>query len=413
MTRHGLIGLLALALAGCSLQQVVPTSNPIDATTSPHASPPTVEPTPRVAPSGFTVVGPAGMPTIAIPAGLEDVAWSSLRIEVDATFESIATHVSAGRLGATASIMQTIPSSAGQVVARTAGDVVAIVTRGETSAVVDVRRIGDGAGLGRVELPTLAMDELALDPGRAFAYAAVAREGGGVEIQRLTFDGRARTTLLTLDKRFTPAGFPHERYVFTLAPNGTLVVLACGAADGCRLWRIAPTDALAKGPLSLAASTPIVCSLVDASNAWLIVYDDDTCIGDTGDSAMPMRAISLRDGSSRLLGTEHILAGRVIGDETHAQVIVSVRSADWSTSDIVGIDLATGRRRTFVHGLANAADGMSGWLGVSHRMLVDPWVLIGPWGGDLVLGTNPPDARLLNVATNELVELGPGSFGTD
>ena len=156
---------------------------------------------------------------------------------------------------------------------------------------------------------------------------------------------------------------------------------------------------------------PIVCSVVGSARDWLVVYDDATCFGDTGDSPMPLRAIDLRDGTSRLLGSEHILAGRVTDVGGRVQVLAADRPGDWSTSDIISIDLATGHRQMLVQGLKNSVDGLSGWLGVSSNPLLEPWVLVAPWGVDDTAPTTPPNARLLNVATKELIELSPGTFG--
>ena len=93
------------------------------------------------------------------------------------------------------------------------------------------------------------------------------------------------------------------------------------------------------------------------------------------------------------------------------QILAADRPGDWSTSDIDSIDLATGHRQTLVQGLRNSVDGLSGWLGVSSNPLVEPWVLVAPWGVDSTSLTTPPNARLLNVATKELIELPPGTFG--
>ena len=64
-----------------------------------------------------------------------------------------------------------------------------------------------------------------------------------------------------------------------------------------------------------------MCSIVDATSDWLVVYDNATYRGDTSESPMPLRSIWLREGS-----------------------------ADWPTSVIVSIDIATGRQETLVRG---------------------------------------------------------------
>ena len=77
------------------------------------------------------------------------------------------------------------------------------------------------------------------------------------------------------------------------------------------------------------------------------------------------------------------------------------------------IDIASEERRTLVQDLANSPDGLSGWLGANRMPLVGAWVLIAPWGVDLNAGHNPPNARLLNLGTDELIELPAGTFGWD
>jgi hypothetical protein len=248
-----------------------------------------------------------------------------------------------------------------------------------------------------------------VDPAHSVVYAPVRLDGGEIEIRRLSFDGRTSTTLVSLDKRFTPDGIPTERYGFTLDPDGTVLVLACAEADGCRLWRAGATDAAPEPPMSLPKGTPIVCSIVGATRDWLVVYDDATCFGDTGESPMPLRAIDLRDGKSGLLGTEHVLAGRVVdvGDQAH---ILAAGARAQPTTDILSISIEGGSRELLVRGLANAGDPVSGFLAISHERLIDPWVLIAP-SVDSTATTSPPNAQLLNVETKELIELPPGTSG--
>jgi hypothetical protein len=367
-------------------------------------------PTQFASPTPSMVASPVETPMI-LPAGLGGFAWSATQIDVDASGTPLQTRVAAGLLGSPASFALTIAGRDGYTRAIAAGDLIAIATRSGTSAAIGIRRAEDGAELGRIELPDLDPYTFLVDPPHSVVYAAVPRKTGGVDIRRLAFDGRSTTTMVTLDKRFTPDGIPTERYGFTLDPDGTLLVLACGKADGCRLWRAGPTDASPPPPLALPKKTPIVCSVVGATRDWLVVYDDATCFGDTGDSPMPLRAIDLRDGTSRLLGSEHILAGRVIDVGGRVQILAADRPGDWSTSDIVSIDLATGHRQTLVQGLKNSVDGLSGWLGVSSNPLLEPWVLVAPWGVDSTSLTTLPNARLLNTVTKELIELPSGTFG--
>jgi hypothetical protein len=390
-------GLLMLTVAACSRMPPIPATSAVLASPSDGATPSTV--------AGYVST------SVGLPDGLDRFAWSTAQVDVDASGAVVRTRVSGGLLGSPASFTTTIAPSEGYVRTVAADGVVAIATIGPTTSAVDIRNAADGAALGDLALPNLTDDIVTVDPAHSVLYAAVRLDAGGVDIRRVSFDGRTSTTLVTLDKRFTPDGIPTERYGFTLDPDGALLVLACGKADGCRLWRAGPTDASPSPPLALPKKTPIVCSVVGATRDWLVVYDDATCFGDTGDSPTPLRAIDRRDGTSRLLGREHILAGRVIDVGGRVQVLAADRPGDWSTSDIVSIDLATRHRQTLVRGLKNSVDGLSGWLGVSSDPLVEPWVLVAPWGVDSTSLTTTPNARLLNVVTKELIELPPGTFG--
>jgi hypothetical protein len=384
-----------LGVAGCSQTPPVPATSSVLASPSDGATP-------------STVAGYVGTPS-ALPDGLDRFAWSTTQIDVDASGAVVQTRVSGGLLGSAASFTSTIAPSDGYVRTVAAGGVVAIATTGPTTTTVEVRNAADGATLGGLELPNLADEMVVVDPAHLVVYAPVRLDGGGIDIRRLSFDGRTSTTLLTLDKRFTPDGIPTERYGLALDPDGTLLVLACGEADGCRLWRAGPTDAPPAPPMSLPMGTPIVCSIVGATRDWLVVYDDATCFGDTGDSPMPLRAINLSDGRSGLLGSEHILAGRVVDVGGQAHILAAGAGAQ-PTTDILSINIEGGGREILVRGIPNAADPVSGFLAVSRERLIDPWVLIAP-SVDPSATTSPPNARLLNVETKELIELPPGTFG--
>jgi hypothetical protein len=162
--------------------------------------------------------------------------------------------------------------------------------------------------------------------------------------------------------------------------------------------------------MTLAAGTPELCSLVGATDAWLIAYEEEVCYADGDEFPLPWRAISLADGTShRITDAPQVGASRVVLVNGRPVAIASHRSADWTTTDVEAYDVETGTMRVLVGGLANDPDGNLGWLRVSAQVLPDPWVLVEPWGEATAAGMLP--ARLLNVVTGEVIELPLGTAG--
>jgi hypothetical protein len=376
--------------------------------------------TPSTSSNGFPLPIPTPMPSpspamsVSVPDGLDRFAWARTRVDSDADGNVVATEVSIGWLGSTATLTERIDRPRGFARTFVRGEVAAVVTYREGQATIELRK-PDGSSLGRIDVvaPIGSPDDVLLDPARSQLYAAVRLPAGGVDIRRLSFDGATATTLLRLDERFAVDGIPTERYGFALAPDGSVEILACAKRDGCRLWRVgADEDAATGGPRTLAPETPIVCSVVGATLDWLVVTDDQACTADTGDAPLPLRAISLRDGSSQLLANDHVIVGRVMEVGGRAIVAASLRSDDWSTSEIITIDVESARRGTVLRNLKNSEDD-AGWLGASPFPLVGDWLLIGPWGGSLTSLVEPPNARLLNLSSGRVIELPPRTFGQD
>ena len=339
------------------------------------------------------------------------MAWWHVDLDLDDASNPVSAHLAAGLLGSPESFTVTVPAGDGFLRAYGAGSNLAMLTSRAQAATLVVQDLAAGRELQRYELTTPQVGAVAIDPARSVAYVAVQRPIGGVEIRRLSLAQSASTTLITLDKRFTPDGQAIERYVMTVDPDGVLVVEACAEADGCRLWEVGPNEASAK-PRTLAKGLPIVCGAIGATRDWLVVYDDATCWADTGDASLPIRAIDRRDGSSHLVDARHLLASRVIELGGRTYVLASVRTDDWSRSDIVSIDVESRAEVTHVRGLVNASsETQLGWLGVSPMPLPPPWVLLETWGVDPAVDGVPPAARLLDLTTDQVIELNPGTSG--
>jgi hypothetical protein len=163
--------------------------------------------------------------------------------------------------------------------------------------------------------------------------------------------------------------------------------------------------------MTLPAGTPELCSVVGATDLWLVVYDKAMCAADTAAAPFPLRGISLASGQSfRITDASQVIAHRVLVIDGRAVVVAGHRSADWSTTDVEAWDVLTGASEVVVRGLASSPDGALGWIGVSSQQLPAPWVLLEPWGID-PSGPSMLPTRLLNVATGDLVELPLGMAG--
>lgn len=172
------------------------------------------------------------------------------------------------------------------------------------------------------------------------------------------------------------------------------MAIACLKGDSCRIWNV-PPSAMPDSPMVVARGCLPICSIVDVSDRWLLARDRDACAADTGDSPLPLRAISLVDGSTRLLhASPNLLPSRLAEVDGRTLALASTRSRDWTTSDIVSIDVETGDRRTLLSGLPNDNDGGSGWYGVDRQRIVDPWVLVQMWGVERTPDTEPPPAKV-------------------
>jgi hypothetical protein len=411
-SRWALVVLAVLVVAGCA----APAESSPGATAEPastSAPAPIASPLPPASIEASVEPQPSPSPAptaVSLPDGLDGVAWVTGTGVLNASGEWESTLISMGRLGRPASASVSLPRADGYARTVAAGDyAVVLVQRGAASS-IRVYRVADGVLVGESR-PGGPVDpeHLAVDPARGVLYAGVGLAGGGLEIRRIALDGSASTTLFALDDRFTADGIPTDRYGLVVATDGRLVVAAC--ADGeCRVWRVAPGEA-AGSPVRLPAGTPELCSVVGATDQWLVVYDEEMCTADTGDAPFPLRGISLASGQSfRITDVSQVMASRVMVEDGRAVVVASHRSQDWSTSDIEIYDVRTGAMRVLVTGLPNEPDGTLGWMGVSSQQLPSPWVLVEPWGIDPT-GPSTLPARLLNVTTGRVIELPLGTAG--
>jgi hypothetical protein len=405
--------MLITVLAGC----VTPNGpTPEGSTVAPsvaespsEASLPAAVWTPTAAPVSTPTPTPAPTPVV-LPDGLEAQAWATATGIEDTAGTWVSSEIAMGLLGRPTTASVSLPRTEGYARIIAAGPYAIVIVQGDLESRVRVYRAADGA-LVAEHVPHGRIDEqhVAVDPAGGVLYAGVALAGGGVEIRRLALDGSASTTLFSLDDRFTSAGVPTDHYGLVVATDRRLVVAAC--ADGeCRLWRIG-AGAAAGVPMTLPAGTPELCSLVGATDQWLVVYDKAMCSADTGDAPFPLRGISLANGQSfRITDASQVIAHRVLVIDGRAVVVAGHRSTDWSTTDVETWDVRTGSSEVLVRGLANGPDGTLGWIGVSAQQLPVPWVLLEPWGIDPT-GPSTLPTRLLDVATGRLIELPLGTAG--
>lgn len=364
---------------------------------------------------------PTPLPTaIELPDGLDGFAWSSVSKVSGGNDAAEQAGLAGGRLGASASFVETRATIAGYPSNFATGGLAVNLFRTDNGGRFEIWRASDGVKVGQFDVSGFVLGygldstPAQVDVARSLIYFAVRLPGGGADIRRASFDGGTSTTVLSLDARFTPDGIPTERFTYGLDPSGTLVVLACASADGCRLWEIEPETKTAPGPRTLAASTPIVCDGLAVSERWIVVSDDYVCYADYGEAPFPMRAIDRRDGSTHSLGDEsQVMPARIVTEAGRELAVAARRNPDWSATSILTIDIVSGARRIVAGPFQNgdqAASGDQAWLGLDPIVLPDAWVLVDPWG--VADSTQPiPDARLVNVATGDVVELPPGTFG--
>jgi hypothetical protein len=345
--------------------------------------------------------------SIALPDGLDGQAWASATTVIDAAGDPVSTEVAMGRLGRSATTTLSIPRSDGYARVVPAGGFVLVFVQGESATRIEVYR--DGRHASTIDPGGWVDDGLvAVDPERELLYAGVKPAGGGVDVRRFALGGSANASLFTLDDRFAEDGIPTNHVDLVVASDGNLVAEACADAE-CRLWRVPPGEAAGR-PVRLAAGTPGLCSLVAATDAWLVASDEDLCSVDTGEAPFPWRVISLSDGHSRLITDESQVAiGRVLAIDGHPVAVAGHRTPDWSKTSVETYRLPRGPADVVVAGLANAPDDAA-WLGVSGQVMPGSWVLIEPWGVETTVAS-PLTARLLDVATGRQIELPLGTAG--
>ena len=337
---------------------------------------------------------------------IDTIAWWGVQQETGPN-GPVASHLMAGVLGRPASINETVAWSEGWLEVYGAGDVIGVVSHAPNQASLSFWSVSDGQRLGD-KLSAAAISKVVIDPIRRVAYLAVAQKVGGIEIRRVALAGTAATRLIELDARFTPDGIPRERFDLAVDPDGSLLTEACGKRDGCRLWTVPAGARSAPGPVTLAPSPPIVCRIVGATREWLVVYDDAACTADSGDAPLPIRAISRADGTSHLVADGHLGAGRVIQFEGGTYVVANDGAFAGATIDVVTLDVASGAKVIHLKGIPPGPD--DSWLEVSPQPLPSPWVLLQPIFVETTAVPTIP-ARLLNLQTDQVIELRMGTFG--
>src|SRR5262249_15570409 len=158
-----------------------------------------------------------------------------------------------------------------------------------------------------------------------------------------------------------------DRFDFELTPSGSLVVIACGRADGCRVWEVPPGAKAPPPPIKLAKTTPLACYAAAALDDVLLVYDPAACSDEDG-IPLTVRAMSLGDGSTRAVASERrILVKRVVDVGGRPQAIGSVVAAGDSYS-IDAIDLETGHRSVLAGPIRQATDSLKPVMTVSSTV---------------------------------------------
>jgi hypothetical protein len=391
----------ALALSACGSQ---PPASP--STTAVTTSPAT--PTGSSIPSSVEPTIPVGL-----PAELQGIAWSRVTQVGDGAGGVDHATVEIGLLGRLASFETSVDRARWYVTAASGGPYVAMI-RFPTAAgdgQIDVIDARTTATLGTVPFKGgTGVDHVLVDPAAKVLYASMPAEKGGIEIVRMAFDGTGRTSLIRLDKRFAPVGIPEDRFGMALTASGTLVAIACGRADGCRVWEVPPGAKAAPPPIRLAANVPVICYVAAASDDVLIVYDPGAC-SDEGGVPLPVRAIDLGDGSTRLLAREpRILVKRVVDVGGASRAIASV-AAGPDAYTIDAIDLETGGRSVLAGPIAQASDSLAPLVEVSPAVLPGAWVLVAS------PEPNPNDpadrvpAVLIDAAGGTAIQLPVGTFG--
>ncbi len=361
---------------------------------------------PAIASAGPTI-------PVELPAELRDVAWSRLTRATDADGALDHVVLEAGLLGHLATFTASIPREQGTVSTAIGGRYVAII------------RSQPDAGRGRIDVldartdMTLGSfpfdgrpgaDPVFVDPEARVLYTSSVSPRGGIEIFRVGLDGSDRTSLVRLDKRFAPDGIPQDRYGLALTASGTLVAIACGRADGCRVWEIPQGARAAPPPIRLAANVPVICDVAAASDDVLIVYDPGAC-SDEGGVPLPVRAIDLGDGSTRLIAAEpRILVRRVVEVAGASKAIASV-AAGPGTYTIDAIDVETGQRSVLVGPLAEAGDAVRPIAIVSPANLPGAWVLVAPPSPSPSDAASQVPAVLVDVSTGAAIQLPVGTYG--
>jgi hypothetical protein len=375
---------------------------------SPVVAPPSASNAPIPDPTAGPSIGPSSSP--ALPAALRDIAWVRLVPELSAAGDLVAEHLSMGVLGSTASVDQTRGAFGPYATAVAAGPFVAILTPapgGVGDTTIEIRDARSDATVGTLRRSLLGT--VFIDPDRGRVYLAVLHPGGGVDIERVSFDGRSATTLVRLGPTFTPDGIPEDRYGLTLSQSGALVVAACDRVAGCHLWHVAPDRTTPPAPVAFHLSKPGMCWLGAASDTVAVVFDAASCTDD-GDAPLPSHAVSIADGAAIALPARRgfsirrvvTIGGRSVG---------IVTQPDGSGASTVGtIDLASRHETTLIRNVPFATG--SGWpaLVPSTAILPGSWILLEPMVPDDAT-TAPPPAVLLDVATGKSIVLAEGASG--
>ena len=399
-------------LAGCVASP--PSSPDVAPSGVPPSAPSRSE---SLAPSLASAMYPSVEPSIApseqptLPAALRELAWVRLVPELNAAGNLVAERISIGLLGSAALIEETRPASGAFFFGVAAGPFVALVSPaadGVGTATIEIRDARDSSTVATLRRSMLGT--VFLDPIRRLLYAAIRHQSGGIDIERISFDGHTSTTLVRLGPTFTPGGIPEDRYDLTLTQSGALVVTACDRVVGCRLWHIGPGTTSAAPPIAFASSKPGLCWLGAASDKLAVVFDADSCT-DNGDAPRPSHAVSLEDGTATALPARTGISIRRVVSIGGRSIGIVTQPAGSGGFAVGTIDLTSQDEATLILNVPISAD--TGWPAIvpSTGILPGSWILLEPFAPDSGTTIAPPPAALLDARSGASIVLPDGTSG--
>jgi len=280
--------LLGLGMAACDPMTIAPATPTVGPTQAPTQSGPPSATASASAPTS-TPIGSAPPPTsVRLPLGFDAIPWANLPAG-DGNEDSFT--VSIGVLGKPATTTRTFNqqpdiSADGSAVLLSTGPETAIVdaTTGTTIATFDHRALE----LDRVPKNNLSYSlfnwRFRADVAHGYLYLLSANRDG-VQLRRFALDGSGETRLAVI------APDPGRQLWYAdlvLTSAGQVVATACPfeteqLADArCRLYEAEPGAIGPLKPRFLPRKAARPCSLIAASEKWLIGSNDQSCRADGG-----------------------------------------------------------------------------------------------------------------------------------